>query len=586
MRRTNQWGRSTILLLIFITFVAHYWHYRRLGLYEDDYFLIGHIMSMNIDEFGDFFKWHLLNFNVTEGRPLLYIIEFSVGLLGNLIADFKALYLIDYAVVLINNTLVYIFLKSLWNQPVFVITGTLAFVLFPADTNHAYLTHICLHTSLTLLLLAFISYFSQKKLLSYLLIFSSLFCYETVFLLFLIAPLFKREWNKNLLKEMLRHVLILVAMLAIVVVARKLTGEARISELDIATLIWTPIRQMAIGSFVSLSMFFYRPAQTLLDLKGELLIFVPACFLGFITLLSSLKVEPNQDISSDDNIPISSHIQKLIVLGLALLVLSYPLMFTRAATAINGRDSRVHMTGAIGACILVGLFCYGIIHLTNNDLTKNIVNGGLALFFALLVGFGLTVQQENQKSWQYQRSFWTDIVHLCPDIAPETIILVDAPDLNQGKHLHSFDEWGVPMTLRQIYKFPQSWERLDELPEMDNKPRWYFWRKYTFYPKVYRLNDHWQELIVTQGKFDLNPKSEAFDYFLQWEPPRLIDSHNIILLEESNSQLVRRSESLTINNQVFEFKPVSESTLKSFKKGVLYDYLIEPDHDAQVSYFK
>ena len=97
-------------------------------------------------------------------------------------------------------------------------------------------------------------------------------------------------------------------------------------------------------------------------------------------------------------------------------------MFTRAATAINGRDSRVHMTGAIGASILVGLFCYWIIDSVNNNATKNIVNGGLALFFSLLVGFGLTVQQKNQMSWQYQRGFWTDVVHLCPDIVPETII--------------------------------------------------------------------------------------------------------------------------------------------------------------------
>ena len=585
MPLTNQWSRS-ILLLAIITFIAHYWHYQSLGLYEDDYFLIGHPMSMNMDEFGEFMKWHILNFNVTEGRPFLYIIEFSVGFLGNLIADFKALYLINYAVVLINNTLVYIFLKYLWNQPIFLIAGTLSFALFPADTNHAYLTQICLQISLTFLFLAFLSYFSHKKLLSYLLIFASLLCYETVFLLFLTAPLFKKQWKRNLLKEIFRHVIILVTMLAIVVIARKLTGEARISELDITTLIWTPIRQMAIGSFVSLSMFFYRPAQTLLNLKGELLIFVPVCFVCFILLLSSLKIESDRDVLSNGSITIASHIKKLAILGLTLLVLSYPLMFTRAATAINGRDSRVHMTGAIGASILVGLFCYWIIDSAKNNATKNIVNGGLALFFSLLVGFGLTVQQKNQMSWQYQRSFWTDVVHLCPDIVPETIILVDAPNLNQGKHLHSFDEWGVPMTLRQIYKFPQTWERLDELPQTNDRPRWYYWRKYTFYPKVYRLSDRWQDLIVNQGKFDFNPKSEAFDYFLQWEPPRLIDSHNIILLEEKNGQLVRRSECLTIGDRVFEFKPISKPTVKSLEKGVLYDYLIKPDNEAVISYLK
>jgi hypothetical protein len=318
---------------------------------------------------------------------------------------------------------------------------------------------------------------------------------------------------------------------------------------------------------------------------AELLIFVPLCFVSLALLFSSLKIEPDRNFSAEKKIAILSPLKKLTLLGLTLLVLSYPLMFTRAATEINGRNSRVHMTAAIGAAILVGLLSYLLVNLANNNLTKNIANAGLAVFFSLLVGFGLTVQQENQMTWAYQRAFWTDVIQLCPDIAPETIILVDAP-LNTGKHLHSFIQWGVPMTLREIYKFPQTWARLDELPKTDDLPRWYYWRKYTFYPKVYRLNPNWQDLIVSQGKFDFNPKSQAFEYFLQWEPPRLIDSHDLILLEEKNGKLFRRTEPLTIGDRVFEFKPVSQSTLQSFGKGVLYNYLIDQDEEEPVSYFK
>lgn len=581
----NQLIRN-ILILAIITFIAHFWHYHNLGLYEDDYFLIAQPMSMNIDEFGDFLKWHILNYSSTEGRPLLYIIEFSVGFLGNLIADFKALYLINYLVILINNTLFALLLKSIWNQPIFIVTGTLAFTLFPADTNHAYLTHISLYSSFTFLFLAFLFYFANKKLLSYLLIFASLLCYETMLPLFITAPLFKNQWNKNLLKEIIRHILVLVAMLIAIVIVRKITGEARVAQLDILTFIFTPVRQMVIGPFISLSMFFYRPAQTLLNLKGELLLFIPLFFVGFVLLLSNLKI-PDEEKIDDDNTSILSPIKKLTLLGLTLLVLSYPLFFTRAATEINGRGSRVHMTAALGASILIGLFCYLIINLfKNNNLAKNLANAGFAVFFSLLVGFGLIVQQENQRTWEYQRAFWTDIIHLCPDIEPDTIILVDTPDINIGKHLHSFIQWGTPMTLRQIYKFPQTWERLDELPQTEDKPRWYFWRKYTLYPKVYRLSSNWQDTIINQGKLDFNPKNKAFEYFLQWEPPRLIDSQNIILLQEKNGKLFRRSEPLTIGNQVFEFKPVSESTLESFEKGVLYNYLIKQDNEVAIDYFK
>ena len=591
MSWANQWGK-VITLLAVITFIAHFWHYQNLGLYEDDYFLIGQPMSMKVDEFADFLKWHIVNFNVTEGRPLLYIIEFSVGFLGNLLQDFKALYFIDYAIILTNNFLIYVFLKSIWDRPFFVITGTLAFALFPAETTHAYLTHINVYLSLTFLLMAFLCYFYGKKSLSYLLIFSSLFSYETVFPAFFAAPLLQKSWkNRKTLQEILVHGLILTAMLAVVFMARKVTGEGRIKELDFLTLIFTPIRQMVIGPLVSLSMFFYRPAQTLANLKGELLIFVPLLFLGFGLLFYTLRSrqegegETEHIFYASENSAIFSPINKLIAFSLALLVLAYPFNFTRVATEINGRNSRVHMTAAIGASILVGLFCYLIVNLAKSDVTKNIVNAGLAVFFSLLVGFGLTVQQENEISWQYQRAFWTDVINLCPDIAPETIILVDAP-LNTAKHLHSFIQWGVPITLREIYKFPEDWSRLDELPKMEGKPRWYYWRKYTFYPKVYRLNPNWQETIVNQGKFDFNPKNQAFEYFLKWEPPRLIDSGDIILLEEREGQLVRRSQPLTIGDRLFEFKPVSEPTVQSLEKGVLYDRLIQQDNETKINYFK
>ena len=584
MSWANQWGK-VIPLLALITFIAHFWHYQGLGLYEDDYFLIGQPMSMNLDEAWEFIKWHIVNFNVTEGRPLLYIIEFSVGFVGNLIQDFNYLYLIDYGAILINNLLVYVFLRFLWNQQFFAIAGTLAFTLFPADSNHAYLGHINLYSSITFLLLALLCFLHNKKILSYLLIFASLFCYETVFPAFLAAPLLKKRWDRTMLKEILGHTLIIAAMLGIVFILRKVTGEDRINQLDLLTIILTPIRQMAIGPLVGLSMFFYRPAQTLLNLKGELLVFIPISFVGFLALLSSLKSQTEQNGSADENLPTESPIKQLTFLGLSLLIFSYALNFTRAATEINGRSSRVHMTAAIGASILVGLLAHLIVNLAKTNVTKNIVNGGFAIFFSLLVGFGLTVQQENQLSWQYQRAFWTDVIHLCPDIEPETIILVDAP-LNTAKYLHSFIQWGVPMTLRQIYKFPESWARLEELPKTDDKPRWYYWRKYTMYPKVYRLNPNWQDTIVKQGQFDFDPKNKAFEYFLKWEPPRLIDSHDIILLQENNGKLSRRSEPLTIGDRLFEFKPVSDSTLQSFEKGVLYDKLIKQDDGKPVNYFQ
>ncbi len=48
--------------------------------------------------------------------------------------------------------------------------------------------------------------------------------------------------------------------------------------------------------------------------------------------------------------------------------------------------------------------------------------------------------------------------------------------------------------------------------------------------------------------------------------------------------MFRSSESLMIRNQVFEFKPVSRSTLQPFEKGVLYNCSIKKDHEARINY--
>jgi len=120
---------TTFLTIALITWIAHFWYFNHLGLYEDDYAFIGNILTMDFSRFVDsvknmnlaFFQGRVVGFNI------LFFSAYFAGKLGGL----PLIYISAYLLALTNNILFYLFLQRLWNQPIFVLTGTLAFTLFP-----------------------------------------------------------------------------------------------------------------------------------------------------------------------------------------------------------------------------------------------------------------------------------------------------------------------------------------------------------------------------------------------------------------------------------------------------------------------
>lgn len=548
---------TTFLTIALITWIAHFWYFNHLGLYEDDYAFIGNILTMDFSRFVDsvknmnlaFFQGRVVGFNI------LFFSAYFAGKLGGL----PLIYISAYLLALTNNILFYLFLQRLWNQPIFVLTGTLAFTLFPADNTRAFLTHIHILPALTFLLLAFLSYLNDKKIWSYLLITASFLSYETCFLLFITAPFLTKKPKSDIFKELIKHLFILGTIFLVVLILRKLTGDSRVGDLDIATAISTPIRQIITGPFVCLGTFFYRPWQTLHNLGGELLIFVPLSLLMLLWLF--LQNSRFSGLDSGENWPI---IKKLSLLGISLLFLAYPLTFTVPATLISGRDSRVHAAAVVGASILGGILGYLIVYLANSYRQKNLAALLLATYFSLLVGFGIIVQQQNKLSWKYQQAFWADVIQLAPDMSDGQVILVDAPSLPWGSQLTPFN-MSMPSVLAQLYQFPWQWKNV---------------------PKLYKLNPDWQQKIPANGEMALNNENGLLFFYYPWEPARQVKTSEIILLQEKDGKLVRTTTPIVVGTKKFSFKPLTNSTLDSFEKGYLYDYLISPNNKKSVNYFQ
>jgi hypothetical protein len=548
---------TTFLTIALITWIAHFWYFNHLGLYEDDYAFIGNILTMDFSRFVDsvknmnlaFFQGRVVGFNI------LFFSAYFAGKLGGL----PLIYISAYLLALTNNILFYLFLQRLWNQPIFVLTGTLAFTLFPADNTRAFLTHIHILPALTFLLLAFLSYLNDKKFWSYLLITASFLSYETCFLLFITAPFLTKKPQSEIFKELIKHLFILGTIFLVVLILRKLTGDGRVGDLDIATAISTPIRQIITGPFVCLGTFVYRPWQTLHNLRGELLIFVPLSLLMLLWLF--LQNSRFSGLNSGENWPI---IKQLSLLGISLLFLAYPLTFTVPATLISGRDSRVHAAAVVGASILGGILGYLIVYLANSYRQKNLAALLLATYFSLLIGFGIIVQQQNKLSWKYQQAFWADVIQLAPDLNDGQVILVDAPSLPWGSQLYPF-AWSMPSVVGQLYQFPWQWKNV---------------------PKLYKLNPDWQLKIAANGEIALNNDNGLLFFYYPWEPARQVKTSEIILLQEKDGKLVRTTTPIVVGTKKLSFKPLANSTLDSFEKGYLYDYLITPKNQKSVNYFQ
>lgn len=391
----------TVVLLL-TAWLSRFWYSAQFGLYEDDPARVISGMQAPLDVLWRGFLWEW----PSQGRPFhpyfIYVFSFVGGKLGGM----HGLYWMAYLIFAANVLLLHRLLLKVSGLQAFAATAALGYALFPTDTTQAYLTmSFGGQTSVTFFLLAALAYTSGRRVVGYVLAFASLVTYETVFPLFLAVPLLSSHWDRRLLKKMLRHAALLGAMLAAIAVVRKLGGESQMARLDLQTLLVHPFRQMAIGPAVVVWTFFYRSYQAL-ALAHHLAAYAGIVSCAFIVftmvllrldvpeVLAARKAEPGESSWGIGQASLQSAIWKLVLVGLAMLALAYPIAFTTSASVIDSRDTRGHLPAAIGGAILFGCFCTIALHVSRRGALRSIVRASLAVWLAGLVGFGLTIQND------------------------------------------------------------------------------------------------------------------------------------------------------------------------------------------------
>ena len=557
---------AIFILIAALIWVTRFWHSPQFGLYEDDYTRIPQALAMTGSDLWQIIIQAFRHF-VDHGKPLHPTLIYSLALLGGRIGDLFGVYIIGYLIVTINAFLFYYLVKRISNQT-FALISALAYCLYSADTTQAFITHsLGLQPSLTFLLLAMHAYLSDKKVLSYLFVTGILLNYETPFLIFLSAPLLKKNWDKRLLKELALNAVILGGILLSVLLIRFFIGESRVSSLDFPEVVTIPITHMIQGPLVAFGSYFYRPVQAVQNLNAEMVLLMAISFPIFGWILIKTMVGKKQNLSTEGDTPIPQDQDdiasisklrlgkwinsgeyflpiKLAVTGIVMLILAYPLTFTVRAYAISGRDTRVHFGAVLGAALIWASIWYAAVIRAQHYKWKIAIAFTLAGVCSLLLGFGLVVQWDYQRAWTLQQDLWSDIVEFVPDLKDGTVIFIDPNGLVDTKHIDA-NTWSMPLVMQHIYEFPSSWHSD---------------------PRVHRLLPDWEERVLHNSL-----EIKAVDY--KWEYV-IVPWNETVILETSEGRVVNRLEEFQIEGDIYKLQEIDPDPGVQYSEGILYRYLI------------
>jgi len=562
-------------LLVMTFWIVRYWYSGEFGLYEDDLTHLPTAATMSLHEVFQFaFNPDRIINLYGQGHPLHYTFIYLFTNIGWRIGDLQGVYWLGFTIEALNICLFYSLLKRVHSKPLGVLGG-LAYAIFSADTTQAYLTFsLGIHTSITLFMLASHAYLSGLTWLTYPLAALMLLTYESAYTVFFAFPLIITRPERRSLREIARHVLVLGMILAGLIAWRFIVGDNRVSDLGITAGILTPIVHMLQGPVVSLGTFLYRPIQTIQGIDLDVFAVLLSGFVLWLIIVKRMDLQTPGSMSDSISSlkPLlqtsmslmkrffsmwqSLHIEmknlvRISSSGLIMLVLAYPLTFTVRAYAISGRDTRVHSTGVIGAAVLIGAVLLLILWIAK--IYQKEVWAGIALgvWFGLMAGYGMVIQRDYRVAWRYQQDFWSELVHLLPDVGEGDAILVDPGALIDTRQIGA-NYWNLPVVLEQLYRFPAEWD----------KPTW-----------VYRLAEGWEGDILSEDKkFILNAVTA-------YTPPSTyadVDPNHIILISTEGGRLTRFGGPITIGDHVVDIKPLpSIYGEPSFERGFLYPYLIE-----------
>ncbi|MGA9531717.1 MAG: hypothetical protein WBR18_03285 [Anaerolineales bacterium] len=553
-----------ILTLLTAVWLARYALHGQFGFYEDDYSLVVRGMAAPWAEVQSVLVERLTGF-ARQGRPLQHSLVIFLSYLVGRVGGRIPAYWLAYVIVSVNTLLFFNLMRRL-NGAKFAWLSAIGYGLFSADTTQAFLYHAFgLQPALTFFMLATLAYLKGRRVLAYILGLGALMTYETAYLLLLAVPLLERRWDRSWIRRSSLNAAIVLALFGFVGAARGIAGEGRVLSLGWPDLLTTPITHMLIGPVVSLGSYLLRPVQALSNLDPTMVWWIAGGAASAVLLLlagqrwgwPSLSSEVNRE-SPPVKLPFSrknglvrwldfpgaDRWLQLLLAGLVLVVLAYPLTFTIRAQAISGRDTRVHLGAVVGAAMVWGCIWYALLARFRQGAGRVLALVVVAGIWAGNLGFGLLVQRDYARAWVLQQRLWTSLAEQDLHWSEETTVFLDPAGLEDTTYIGA-NTWSMPLVAQYLYGFPATWNRE---------------------PQVYRLQLEWKQRSLS------NPTEfKALD--TRWEFV-VVRWPNVVLFNTQDGRVGQRLTRVDLNGQSYALQPQGSPLASSIPDGFLRDELV------------
>ena len=528
---------ETPIALTFIaalSWLAQFHHFRDFGLYEDDYWFVSEAMGKDATYL--LHRFVIAFTTLPQGRPFGFFLPDLFSFIGDKLGGLQGIYLLGFAIITLNTYLAFRLLRM--RVPLApAAVGAAVFCLFPADTTKILLTHdFQLQPSLTFALLSSLAYVSGRKPLAYVVGSGALLSYENGFLPLFALPLFaERKWDARLLREQIRHTLILIGIVIAVVAVRYMVGESRAESSvgSISAIIPPLVGSLVLGPARSLAGMFYGPIKAIPTWDTETIVLFVIGLAGFALVLWRVPRVPRATADA----------LRVCGAGAVMLVAAYALAFTHfPPNALVGRGTSVHLGATIGMSVLAAGVAWLLL-----SAQWRVATGLLALYLALAVGYYVTIERDFIRSWQLQRAFWQQVAACCTDLQDGTVLLYTLTSEEEPTFIFT-NSWADALVLGETFAFPSSWS---------NPPR------------LFSLTD-WQSRVQADG-----------DHLDWWVPSASWDEHwevlpqaNVILLTRAaDGTLKRETGSVEVAGRTLMLKPVSPS--QAWPRAQLYAPLLQ-----------
>jgi len=450
--RPSLGGLKTVFVALVISCVVLISLYVRVsdyGFYEDDYWAVVPFLKASPAALWDntvsqFEIW-------SQGRPLNHSIPMWFARIGYGLGGVQGIYFLGFLVQSLNAFLFYLLLKK-WLDQWSAILGGCLLILLPADTTHIFIVHSAhLHASLTYLLVALLVSRTRFWPLSYPIAALSLLSYESAFLPFILFPLFFVDRKKRI-RQWLTHLLACGAVLVAILGIRLHLSDARAQSAvsQAGDTIWRMFSSLWLGP------------ETSLETVGKAIVQGPHAvspfaffFAGLVVTLLLLILRLFRESNDVDPARARFQCRTVFIAGIACWIFAYFLTITNyPPTQMAGRLTSTHLAAVFG---LGCAFAAGTAFFRSfpDSRLKAAATGVASLLVAFFVLYGFHIQSGFATAWQMERRFWRQVVDLCPDITPNTRVILVGKEPYQNEFILS-NSWADPLVLGQIFTFSPS----------------------------------------------------------------------------------------------------------------------------------